>query len=701
MGIDNGLTIVQPLNIGEVDGTFMEKTRHEIEQVRNCVSGLCEKLNALLSHPTEEWNNIEDILKEFNQQLIEVSKIQANGPWSDFTEQLHLNDFKIETDLKNIEHDAMQLLSTLDVVREQPSQKDFFDVFLHGVLQTLVQMKLSLIAMGKHSEEINHEWTKVQESIDVAKNNKEKTSVILEEMWSSNLPAFKEGVETKHFRDKQTQVLEALNQFSKTISLFQFGQPTSLNLSDVDQHIITDASLPNKPVHGIPMWAKNAKKEHHMLEIYDQENWLGLKMETESIGCAGHEYKILYCDFFNFLDSIGYQILKRTSTLESQRVEPRYQTFSWNGKTIRYSTMEDVFLYHPNCPFSGHEMRIAMNAYFSNHSGGEIRWMVGQEVYNQVRDFNGQSSHGSEAKELVEFIRTSFEQYQSQHGLLKNSKFSSDFVEILPKGRVFDQMVISSDKIDLLQDNVFSLLENAERLKTQGIDTSRGILLAGPPGVGKSMTLDAIISQTDCTAIFATTESLHNNVEGLFKLAQKYSPTVLVLEDIDALLISGQRDEHKSGVGMSALLNALDGIENNEGVITIATTNHPEHLDWALVNRPGRFDIRIDYTYPSREELRQLLTLRLEDCSLEKNVNLDVLCDMFPRIGFTGSHIHDLIKQAHFISAQNNCQGEIILSQKSLEKSISRMVESHEKFLSERHVRFKDISAIPNVDSFV
>jgi len=187
----------------------------------------------------------------------------------------------------------------------------------------------------------------------------------------------------------------------------------------------------------------------------------------------------------------------------------------------------------------------------------------------------------------------------------------------------------------------------------------------------------------------------------LFKLAQKYSPTVLVLEDIDALLISGQRDEHKSGVGMSALLNALDGIENNEGVITIATTNHPEHLDWALVNRPGRFDIRIDYTYPSREELRQLLTLRLEDCSLEKNVNLDVLCDMFPRIGFTGSHIHDLIKQAHFISAQNNSEGEIILSQKSLEKSISRMVESHEKFLSERHVRFKDISTIPNVDSFV
>jgi len=78
-------TIVQPLNIGEVDGDIMEKTRHEIEQVRDCVSGLCEKLNALLSHPAEEWNNIEDILGEINQQLQGVSKIHAGSPWSNFT----------------------------------------------------------------------------------------------------------------------------------------------------------------------------------------------------------------------------------------------------------------------------------------------------------------------------------------------------------------------------------------------------------------------------------------------------------------------------------------------------------------------------------------------------------------------------------------------------------------------------------------
>ena len=42
--------------------------------------------------------------------------------------------------------------------------------------------------------------------------------------------------------------------------------------------------------------------------------------------------------------------------------------------------------------------------------------------------------------------------------------------------------------------------------------------------------------------------------------------------------------------------NCLDGVESNDGVITVATTNFPEHLDWALINRPGRFDARIDYT---------------------------------------------------------------------------------------------------------
>ena len=698
---DDGKTLVPSLNIREVDGEIMQKTRHELELVRNCISELSEKINGMLHQPIDELNHIEEILAEFNVQLNSVRNTKVPGPWSNFLDYLHQNDFCIKTDLKSIENDAITLLSTLDSLSERPSHQDFFEVFMHAILQTIVQLKLSLISMGKQSSEIKHEWTKVRETIEDAKNNKEKAFLILDEIWSSNLPTHVDDEESKQLREKQTQVLEALQQFSKTISLFQFGQATSLNLSDVNQHIITDASLPNKPVHGFPMWAKNAKKEHHMLEIYDQENWLGLKMETESIGCGGHEYKILYSDFFNFLESIGYQILKRTSTLESQRVEPRYQTFSWNEHVIRYSTMEDVFLYHPHCPFSGHEMRIAMNAYYSHHGGGEIRWMVGQEVFNQVRQFNGIQAHGSEAKELVEFIRSSFEKYQSQHGLLKNSKFSSDFIEILPKGRVFDQMVISSEKIEILKDNVFSLLENIERLQVQGIETSRGILLAGPPGVGKSMTLDAIISQTDCTAIFATTESLHNNVEGLFKLAQKYAPTVLVLEDIDALLISGQRDEHKSGVGLSALLNALDGIENNDGVITIATTNHPEHLDWALVNRPGRFDIRIDYTYPSREELKQILSLRLRRCHLDKNVNIDALCEMFPRMGFTGSHIHDLIKQAHFISAQNSDDGAIKITQQSLEKSIRRMVEAHEKFVGERHIRFNEVSALPNVDSFV
>ena len=80
----------------------------------------------------------------------------------------------------------------------------------------------------------------------------------------------------------------------------------------------------------------------------------------------------------------------------------------------------------------------------------------------------------------------------------------------------------------------------------------------------------------------------------IFETARKYAPTILILEDIDALGITGQRGESSGGMGLSNLLNNMDGISNNNGVISVATTNHPESMDWALIARPGRFDVRIN-----------------------------------------------------------------------------------------------------------
>ena len=91
---------------------------------------------------------------------------------------------------------------------------------------------------------------------------------------------------------------------------------------------------------------------------------------------------------------------------------------------------------------------------------------------------------------------------------------------------------LSESKKKLLDENIFAILSNSERLIERGVETNRGIMLAGPPGVGKSLTIDAVISKADCTVVFTNFLMLRENMEWIFELSRRYAPTVLILEDI-------------------------------------------------------------------------------------------------------------------------------------------------------------------------
>jgi len=314
------------------------------------------------------------------------------------------------------------------------------------------------------------------------------------------------------------------------------------------------------------------------------------------------------------------------------------------------------------------------------------------EFNDKPDDFIGGVEHESilrlRAEEMVREIFKQFEEYQKTSGLLKNAKFDAKFRELNSKGRTFNQMVMEDIKLELLDDNIFTIIENHQSLHEIGVQTNRGIILAGPPGVGKSMTIDSIISQANCTVIYADFMSLHRNMEGIFAVARKYSPTILILEDIDALGITGQRDSFNTGGGMSTLLNCMDGIESNDGVITVATSNHPEHLDWALVNRPGRFDIRIDYHYPNTKALEEILSLKLSPYLCADNLDLNKIAKEMPH-GFTGSHIQDIVNQANYISIKN--KSSKLITQKSLQSAFERTLYNFNKFLQERKMKSTDL----------
>ena len=262
-------------------------------------------------------------------------------------------------------------------------------------------------------------------------------------------------------------------------------------------------------------------------------------------------------------------------------------------------------------------------------------------------------------------------------------------------------MLISDTKKKLLDDNIFAILRNSEILQKRGVETNRGVMLAGPPGVGKSLTIDAIVSSGDCTVLYANFAMLHKAMDFIFETARKYAPTILILEDIDALGITGQRGEASGGMGLSNLLNNMDGISNNNGVISVATTNHPESMDWALIARPGRFDVRIDYPYPDHQLLKGIMELKLSKYPCEKNLDLDSMISRMP-LGFTGSHIQDIVNQANYISINEaaNKSNDVKITNNSLQSAFERSLYNFNKFLAERpHIKLANPESASRVIS--
>jgi len=137
-----------------------------------------------------------------------------------------------------------------------------------------------------------------------------------------------------------------------------------------------------------------------------------------------------------------------------------------------------------------------------------------------------------------------------------------------------------------------------------GITWKRGILLLGPPGNGKTESLKALINSTPQKALyvksFSSAAGSEFAVRQIFEHARQFAPCILIIEDIDSMVT-----EHVK----SFFLNELDGLVRNQGVLTIATTNHPERIDDAILNRPSRFDVKYDFALPN-ETLRKQFSFK-------------------------------------------------------------------------------------------
>jgi len=165
------------------------------------------------------------------------------------------------------------------------------------------------------------------------------------------------------------------------------------------------------------------------------------------------------------------------------------------------------------------------------------------------------------------------------------------------KGATFDNLILRGNLKQEIRDDLVQFFASRALYDEYGIPWKRGILFIGPPGNGKTHAVKALINSTEQPCLYI--KSL-NGVQQVFDRARRTSPCILVIEDLDSQLHPQNR---------SAFLNELDGFAANIGIVTLATTNHPERLDPSILERPSRFDRKYHFELPDVPERSSYLAL--------------------------------------------------------------------------------------------
>ena len=236
-----------------------------------------------------------------------------------------------------------------------------------------------------------------------------------------------------------------------------------------------------------------------------------------------------------------------------------------------------------------------------------------------------------------------------------------------------EQLILPEKTVALLERNVFGFARHRHELKALGLQTKKGLLFYGPPGTGKTHTLHYLIGQLreEYTTILITAEQV-GYLDEYFAIARLLEPVIVIIEDVD--IIGRNREEQSVCTEslLNKLLNEMDGLKEDADILFLLTTNHPEALETALRNRPGRIDQAIEFPLPDEPGREKLV--RLYSCGLDLPPELTARL-VKQTEGASAAFIKELLRRSaqYLLERDPQCRQ---LEQSDTEKAIDEMLHA-------------------------
>jgi len=287
---------------------------------------------------------------------------------------------------------------------------------------------------------------------------------------------------------------------------------------------------------------------------------------------------------------------------------------------------------------------------------------AGAAIVARLRDLAVE--HNVYRGQVVSFGRTMFGYHQSS--ILR-------FHEREPLSA--DELILPAETFADVRRQVVGVARHRDALRAAGQHLKRGLLLYGPPGVGKTHTVRYLVGELTDTTIVQLSGDALQAIKQACSIARTLQPAMIVVEDVD--LIAQQRDNYGEGAPLLfMLLNEMDGLDEDADVVFLLTTNRADLLEEALASRPGRVDEAVFIDVPDREARRRLVELYRRGLALDES-RLDQVLDRTD--GVTASFLKELLRRAAVVAAERAPGDGVRVSADDLDVALDELLDTRHR----------------------